>query len=229
MKDSPKKKNSKPVKEKEDSLESKPRISGLSDKAFSVIKFILGVCLLPFVYSASRAFLSEFSRIDAALQNYFWGGIFAFLIIYLFIWEPAVVYAKGQKILELIFTFFKPLVKVAPYLLPVYFLILSAIYGICSLVSDASGIINAFMLLSGFSIALHLVFGAKSLRTKQADFLKANYLFGFSFVYILSLALLSLLFSSIFAKFSFINFCNLAYQSAGAIFSAVFRQLFVNK
>ena len=54
----------------------------------------------------------------------------------------------------------------------VYFFVLTAIYGICTLFSGSKSIINPFLFLFGFSIALHLVFGAKSLRTKQEDFLK---------------------------------------------------------
>jgi len=100
------------------------KFSGLGKKSFGIIKFILGICLLPFVYSSSIAFLKEFGLIEKLLKDYFWQGIVTFILIYLFVWEPAKVYTKGQKLLEIIFSFFRPLVRIAPYLLPVYAIII---------------------------------------------------------------------------------------------------------
>ncbi len=221
----------------------KPKMSGLSGKVFGIIKLVLGVCLLPFVYSTSVSFFNEFSLIEKLFQNYFWLGLITLLVIYLFVWEPAIIYAKGQKLLELIFSFFKPLVKVAPYLLPIYTIVLFIVYGILSFVFSAGGgsafsayggfggkssaPTNYFIFLFGFSMGLHLVSSAKTMRSKQGDFLKANYIFGFSFIYIINLFLLAFCLNLIFDKFSFVNFANNSFQIAKDIFSAVFRQLFL--
>ncbi|MDD5653553.1 MAG: hypothetical protein PHT31_05265 [Candidatus Omnitrophica bacterium] len=213
----------------DDNLGAKPKFAAFSGKLFAIIKFILGVCLLPFVYTTTVSFLSEFSLIEGVLQSYFWYGISSFLVIYLFIWEPTVIYTKGQRILEIIFTFVRPLVRVAPFLLPIYFIILMSAYGLVYIFNQSAEMRDLFVFLFGFSMVFHLVFSAKSLRTKQEDFLKANYIFGFSFLYLVNLMLLAFLFSFIFAKFSFVNFCNLSYQSASNIFTSVFSQLFMNK
>ncbi len=205
------------------------KIAFISQKAFGIIKFILGICLLPFIYSSSVAFLNETALIERPLQNYFWCGIFIFLIVYLFVWEPVIIYTKGQRLLEFIFSFFKPLVRVAPYLLPVYTIVLLLIYLTSSLFIKSAALLNGTIFLFGFTLALHLVFGAKSLRSKQGDFLKGNYIFGFSFVYILNLFLVGLFFNFIFAKFSFVNFINNSSSAAANIFTAVFKQLFVPK
>ncbi len=108
--------------EKESGIKSK--IAGFPGRIFSIIKFLLGVSLLPFVYSATLAFLNEASALEKTVNNYFGAGIISFLAIYLFIWEPAIIYYKGQKILAAVFRFFTPLVKVAPHLLPIYTIIL---------------------------------------------------------------------------------------------------------
>lgn len=214
-----------------------PKISGLSNKAFGIIKFILGVCLLSFVYSTSVSFLNELSLIEKSLQNIFWFGVITFVIIYLIIWEPAALYIKGQRILELVFVFFKPLVKIAPYLLPIYTVILFILYGLLSLIFSAAGgsafggksdsLIKYFIFLFGFSMVLHLIFSAKTIRTKQGDFLKANYIFGFSLIYIINLILLAFGLNLIFKEFSLVNFFNNSFQVAKNIFSAIFKQLFL--
>jgi len=200
---------------------------GFSNKVFGIIKFGLGICLLPFVYSTSIVFFKQFGLVEKSLQGYFWSGAIALLIIYLFIWEPAIIYAKGQKLLEMIFIFFKPLVKLAPYVLPVYTIVLFIIYGLLSLAVKSAWLVQYSLFLIGFSFALHLVFSAKSIRSKKSDFLKANYIFGFSLIYIIDVAILAFCMNLVFKEFSFVNFSNSASQAASDIFYAVFKQLFL--
>lgn len=201
-------------------------ISGFSRKAFGIIKFILGVCLLPFVYSSTVSFLNESSLIPKSLQYNFWTGIITLLIIYLFIWEPAIIYTKGHRILEIIFNFFKPLVRVAPYVLPIYTIVLFSAYGLLSIAIKAEWLMEYFIFLLGFSIALHLIFSAKSIRSKKSDFLKANYIFGFALIYIINLIFLAFCLNLVFKEFSFVNFFNVSFQVAKDVFSVIFKQLF---
>ncbi|MCM8781722.1 MAG: hypothetical protein NC828_01530 [Candidatus Omnitrophica bacterium] len=202
------------------------RLSKASGKIFSIIKLLIGLCLLIFVYASSKIFLQEFNFIDKKLQGYFWWGIIWFLLIYLFIWEPALVYQKGHRILELIFSFFKPLVRVAPYVLPIYTIILFFAYLSLSLFIKSNWLVEYFIFSLGFSLALHLVFCAKSIRTRK-DFLKANYLFGFSFVYVINVILLAFFLNIIFKEFSLVSFFNKSWQLATGIFYSVFKQLFL--
>lgn len=203
------------------------KLGGFSVRIFGLIKFAMGICLLPFVYSTSVSFLNEFGALEKALQNYFWSGLISLLIIYLFIWEPAVIYTRGQKILEIVFAFFKPLVRVAPYLVPIYTILLFTAYWILSFIWKSSNLINYFLFLFGFTVGLHLIFSAKSIRSKQQDFLKANYIFGFSFIYIVNLIFVCLFLNLIFEEFSLVNFFNNSFQAAKGIFSAVLKQLFL--
>ncbi|MBI4708120.1 MAG: hypothetical protein HY761_09400 [Candidatus Omnitrophica bacterium] len=201
--------------------------SGFSDKLSAIVKFIFGILLLPFVYTATKTFLIEFSQIDAMLQNYFWSGVIGFLLVNFFLWEPQVIYDKGHSLLEESFSFFQPLVKVAPYLLPIYAIILTLAYAGLSLTIKSEWLIKYFLILFGFTISLHLVFAAKTLRGKKGDLLKGNYIFGFSFIYLINLLLIALIFNFIFEKFSLVNFCNNSFLQAKCIFEAVFKQLFV--
>lgn len=206
----------------------KAKASNFGRKLFVFIKFVLGICFLPIVYSATVSFLSQFSRVDKTIQEHFWWGAITLLLIYLFAWEPVVFYTKGQKLLEFFFRFFKPLVKVAPYLLPVYTIILALFYCFFSWTLDKNAI-NYFIFFLGLSISLHLIFSAKTMRGKKDDFFKSNYIFGFSLIYIINLFLLALILNCIFDKFSIVEFCNGTYQTARGILDAVITQLFVIK
>ncbi len=205
------------------------KISGLSSKLFGLVKVLLAVLILPFVYSSVVSFLNEFAQVDKYLQQIFWNGTITFLAVYLFIWEPVIIYNKGHKLLEIMFSFFKPMVNVAPFLLPIYTILFFIIYGLLSIGIKSSWLIEYAFFLIGFSSILHLTFSAKTIRSKKGDFLKANYIFGFSFIFILNVALLAFGFSLIFSKFSFVNFCNISFDIAKSIFYAVFKQLFLFK
>ncbi|MCX5714302.1 MAG: hypothetical protein NT033_05745 [Candidatus Omnitrophica bacterium] len=194
-------------------------------KAFDVLKFIFGVLLLPFVYSSTVSLLAQMTVIDKPLQRYFWSGVITFLAVYLFILEPTKVYTKGQKILEAIFSFFKPLVRVAPYLLPIYGLLLFGIYLIVAIFTR--DFLGYFLFLFGMALCLHLIFSSRSLRSKQGGFLRGNYIFAFSFIYIINIAIAAGCFNIIFERISFVGFCNNTFQLVGSILSTIFKQLFV--
>lgn len=203
--------------------------SALANNSFALLKLVLGVCLLPFVYAATVVFLKQIGGVDIQSQDWFWSGVVAFLVVYLIVWEPAVVYARGQKVLEMVFSFFQPLVKTAPFLLPIFTVIIFIVYGITSYWIVDKRLLEYALFLVGFTMTLHLVFSAKTLRTKKGDALKANYIFGYSFVYLVNLGLLAFCFSLVFKKFSFVNYSVEMFAAGKGIFYAVFKQLFIIK
>lgn len=205
----------------------KSKVTHFSGRAFSIIKFILGVCLLAFVYSGTIAFWAQFNLIERKFQNCFWVGVISFIIIYFFIFEPAIIYRRGHRLLEIIFKFVAPLVKVAPYVLPIYTIVIFLGYLMISSVTKPVSVPDNLLFLLGFFTALHLVFSAKSIRAKQGDFLKANYVFGFSMVYIINLTLLAFFLSILFAEFSVVDFLNNSLREGKSIFDGIFGQLFL--
>ena len=194
-------------------------------RLFSLIKLVLGILLLPYVYSVTVSFIKEFSGINDHIVAIFHGGLISCLVVHLFIWEPQVVYEKGQKLVEFIFQFVSPLMKVASYIVPVYSLILLIIFWVSNIVFKAR-FVNIFMFLISFSFCFHLLLTARVLRNKERDILKANYLFGFSFVYIINLIILGLFLNFIFVDFSFVELVNQTYFGAGKIFFYFLNQLF---
>jgi hypothetical protein len=220
-----KKESLKSDKSSDDGLGAVKPPAGISQKAFGIIKLALGICLLPVVYAFTLAFLKSLSAVDRSSLNLFWAGGITFLLLYLFVWEPAIIYAKGQRLLEIVFTFFKPLVKVAPYLLPIYTIILFAAYSAASFFNK--DLLGYFVFFFGFTMALHLVFSARSMRSKQGDLLKANYIFGFSFIYIVNILITALILNLLFDKYSFVGFFNSSYHIAKGILHAILRQVFL--
>jgi hypothetical protein len=191
------------------------------------LKFVFGLLLLVYVYAFSAVFLSQFAELDYAFKSYFWYGISAFVVCSFFVFEPMIIYKKGQKIVEVVFKFFAPLVKVAPFLLPVYSILLFFVYLITAVFVKNEELPGFFLFFFGFTLGMHLVFGAKSLKTKKEDFLKGNYIFGFSLIFVINVWLSALIISLVFSGFSFVTFSYEAIHAAGKIYNAIFTQLFV--
>lgn len=200
---------------------------GIKQKIFGIVKFLLGLCLLPCVYAVSAAFARQISMVDPAIQRYFWSGVIAFIVFHIFIGELAIVYDSGHKLLEVIFSFFAPLVKVAPYLLPVYTIILCVVYGILSLFIKSAWLLQYTLFLLGLTTMLHLVFSAKTVRSQEDDFLESNYILGFSFIYIVNVGFIALILSFLLASFNFGDFVGRSITLYRDIFYAIFKQLFV--
>jgi hypothetical protein len=203
------------------------RIPALLSRVFGLVKLLLAVLILPFVYSAVVSFLSELGLVNGAARQIFWNGVLVFLGVHLFLWEPAVIYKKGHKLLEVAVSFFKPMVNVAPFLLPIYTILCFVLYGVLSIWISAPWLLEQALFWIGFTLALHLVFSAKSIRAKKGDFLKANYIFGISFIVILNIALVAFGFCMMFKEFSFVNFCTVLFSVAQDVFHSVFKQLFL--
>ena len=198
-----------------------------SKRALTVLKLAIALFVLPWVYSSTVAFINESKIIEKTLIDLFAAGIMTFLLIYLFIFIPERIYQKGQKITEATFRFFSPLVRFAPFVLPIYSIIFFLIYYLLSFFMKSDLLLKLFIFLIGFSIAFHLVFTARILHSRKNDFLMINYLFSFGFIYLINIFLLSLGFSLLFESFSWLSFCKSSFQISKDIFSAVFGQLFL--
>lgn len=222
------KKESLNVKESK-SLFSRVGVSAVSPKVLGILEVVLGVALLPFVYGASVAFGAEFFLMQKSAQAYFCAGVGAFLAVYFFILEPEAVYIAGQEAITHVFGFFKPMVNIAPYLLPIYTIAVFFIYKLIALFKPSNVLLYYTIFIFGVTSALHLVFSARSIRSKGDDFLKGDYIFGVSSIYIINLMILSLFLGVMLKEFSFVNFCVGAYSIGKGIFAALFRQLFVPK
>jgi len=135
-----------------------------------------------------------------------------FVLFYFFVWEPVKVYHIGQRIIEAVFRFMAPLVKVAPFALPIYTILFFCLYPLANLVFPSDQALVYLMFLAGFSIALHLVFGAKALKGKQGDFLKANlYIRVYDCVYSNILSTCFVILTLCWINSLFVNFFNTSY------------------
>ncbi len=195
----------------------------------NTLKLVLGLLVVPFVISVSIVFIKSIAQIDSTALSYFINGMVFFLVLYLFIYEPRFFYRKGQHFLEVIFRFFAPLVKTAPYVLPIYVVIFGMLYFVLRLFSDSVYILYYSLFLCSFSLLMHLSFSARILRPKRIEYGNiANYIFAISIIYVVNILVFGSILNFMFDSFSFVELFNNSTGLTKSIYLSIFKQLFVS-
>ncbi|MBM3248669.1 MAG: hypothetical protein FJZ10_04560 [Candidatus Omnitrophica bacterium] len=201
----------------------------MTKNIISILKLICAVVFVPIVIFSSVSFFQQIHSVDREIYEFLTWGMFAYLILHLFIYEPNTVFQKGQGMVSGVFSFFAPLVKVASFVLPIYTIFLLIIFAVIKLFFKDINITKQLVFLIGFSLTLHMIFCAKALKTKTDDVLKANYFFSMQLIYIVNLFIVAFSLSYFLEGFSFIDFYNNTFSQAVKIYNAVFSQLFINR
>jgi len=118
-------------------------------------------------------------------------------------------------------------VMLAPYLLPVYTVLVAIAYFILSFSIDITKYSGTFIFLIGFTLMFHLAYTAESMRDKQSDLVKAGYLSSISFIYIVNLIIVFLIISLLFREVSFIDFISKVYVKTKFFYYSFWKQLFL--
>ncbi|MFC1704005.1 hypothetical protein ACFL1E_04385 [Candidatus Omnitrophota bacterium] len=195
----------------------------MNNRILGIITFVFAYLLLPLVFSVSVSFYVQIDAVDAAVKQRLFFGVFSFLLLHLFIWEPLAVYEKGQRVIAAACGFLPFLSRVASLCLPLY-----TIFFLGLLISLAKlKIYNSLLVfLVGFSFMFHLVFTAKELKSDQTDFMFARYFFYLELTYLITIFLVALVFHFVFKGFSFFDFYRLGITLGKDVYSAVAGQLF---
>ena len=115
----------------------------------------------------------------------------------------------------------------APYLIPVYTVIVAIIYFILSFFIDITLYSRVFIFLMGFTLMFHLAYTAESIRDKQSDLIKAGYFSSISFIYLSNLTVAFLIISLFFQDASFVDFIGKVYEKAKFFYYSFWKQLFL--
>jgi hypothetical protein len=199
----------------------------LTERLISIIKFSVAVVILPVMIAITAAFFEQVISLPHQMAGYFLWGIISYLILHLFMFEPVVIYEKGQAIVRSIFKFFPPLADFLMFCLPIYAVIFLIVYFLFSLFFDLTYYSWIFLVLVGFSLTLHVVNSVKPLSSRQEDFLKGHYFLSLQLVYIAGIFITAWILHCLVADFSFADFFNMFLRFTKYIYYLAFRQLFL--
>jgi hypothetical protein len=203
------------------------KVQGFNSRLILVLKLLLGTLSIPLLIGVTAGFSKSIATFEQGYLRLFIAGIVAYLILHLFIYKPVAVYKFGQSVLQFIFGFFAPLVKVASYLLPVYTLLIIAAFFILRDIFKSAPDISTFLFFIAFSFTFHLVLTADALRDKEAGLGRANYFFAFSLIYLLTMVMLAGGLHFMLSDFSFLDFLDQSGREVWQVYERVFSQLFV--
>ncbi len=217
-----------------------------------ILRFFFGVLLLPVAIAVSIALyrqLISLEDIGSPQQIYFFYGIIAYSIFHLLIYRPAKLYIFSHELLHTVSSWLfggktkqfqitdkggsvtttksNTFINLAPYLFPIYAILIWLVYFLFSFFYNLERYRNPFLFLIGLSLAFHIIFSAELLKTKQSDLVKSGYLFSISIIYIVNISIVAFALNLIFPSFSFVDFFKSSYQTVGDIYSFLFRHLFL--
>ena len=198
----------------------------MKDAFFVVLKFLFAVLILPLVIASTFAFQNELVKFEPALRDALSWGMFSYIILKFFVYDFGVVYTFGQRLVTAAFQFLKPLVNAAPYVFPVYSMLVLAVYAVMSWMGGLDTWRTVFLFLFSFTFSMHIILTAQDLYNKDSSAGKPTYFFGMSLVYILDVFLMALLASLVLPGFSFPTFFNDLTGASGNIYKVVIGQLF---
>lgn len=200
----------------------------MKEAFLSVLKFFAFILLTPIVYGVAASFFSHLNNIDASLRQGFLAGVVGFVVFYLFVCPPAGVFQAGQAITGGVFRFYPVVARVLQLVFSLYLLaVLACVYLGTAVFAWDSQIIVILMTAAGFFYGLHVVMVARELYEEDSSVVKPHYFIVMSLVYVISALILSGLLHLIAPVFDGAGFVRSAAETAGGIYVAVFRQLFV--
>jgi len=217
-----------------------------------ILKILLVIALIPFVYSFSSSFYYELGHLNlhSKNQSLFIVGLVAYLGLHAAIYKPKYLYILGHELTHAVAvwilggkvfgikvsskggsvhtdrsSFF---VSLAPYLFPFYTIVISLAYLLSSLFLNLSHLAPYFLFTVGFTLSFHIVMTVEFLKIKQPDIIKSGYVFSMLFIYIVNLNLLAVILSWVFSGFSLETFYTASINTGINFYQSIFMQLFLN-
>lgn len=213
-----------------------------------VIKFLAGLLAIPLMIAVTNAFyvnIISVAELSGILKYFLW-GVGSYIGLHLLFYKPTYVYVLGHEAVHAVTSWvmggkissFKvskeggsvsttktnAVVELSPYFIPIYAIVIMAIYFVVSYSYAISG--GTFVFLIGFTMALHVIMTIEVMKTRQPDMIKSGYLFSIVFVYVLNIIILALLFSLLFHTFSAKKFFIDSFEYSRGVYTAVVKQLF---
>ncbi|MDD3906352.1 MAG: hypothetical protein PHS46_07515 [Candidatus Omnitrophica bacterium] len=212
------------------------------------LKLIIAVLSIPVAVGVSIAFYRNLVLIPviANRMSLFVWGIASYAILHLLFYKPTYLYVLGHEAVHAGIAWvlggkvksFKvsekggsvgtdksnTLIELSPYFIPIYAIIIAAIYFVIAASYNING--SVFIFLIGFALAFHMISTIEVMKIRQPDFVKSGYFFSIILVYVLNIVVIAMLFTLIFPEFSAKKFFIDSWAMSKNAYIAIVKQLF---
>jgi len=203
--------------------------TAMNNTLLVVLKFILAVLLFPFTWAVSVNFHQYVIATPGIHDEFFFWGMFGFLICFLFFFQFWGIYELGQKITSGMFKFAAPANDFFAKVIPFYLTVILLLYFVTTKFFKVDDYNHYFMYFAGFAFTMHVLLTAMDLQQQEHVLVKSTYLFLIMIVIILMICLVILLFDLILGEFYFLQFVKTSVSDGLGIYYTLGERIHIFK
>jgi hypothetical protein len=191
-----------------------------------VIKVIVTILLLPLVWAAAVAFHQFAADLPGTYDDFFFWGMFGFVLIFLFFYQFWGVYEFGQRMVSGLLQFTSPFNHFIAKIVPFYVTLILLLFYVVKHFLNIDHYDHYFMFFTGFALTMHVILTAQDLQETEKDFIKPAYMFVMACAFILMVLYVVLLFNLVLKEFTFLELLKTAWEDASGVYYFVLHKIF---
>ena len=220
------------------------------DRPRGPIKNVIAILFIPIVISLTKTFYLELAGVKSLTgpaRHFLW-GFSAYAFMYIVLFKMDFLYVLGHEFMHVIAVWifggkvisFKVqkkkgsvtstkkniFIDLAPYLVPVYTVLVSLGYLIASSFWQLDSYLPHFIFFAGFSFSFHIIMTIEKVKIEQPDFLDFGYLNSLVLIYLINVIIMAFLFGFLFPDFVFGNFMDSFFTNTKELYIVIYEQLF---
>lgn len=191
----------------------------------------IGLVILPVCAAFTLVFYDQIGTISSPATRYSWYfflGIGGYLFIHIFFPKLNWLYVLGHESMHALAAWITGcqvkgikvsgkgghvkadknnlFIRLAPYLIPAYSLLVLVLFFIASLFVEVGPWQSTFFFLIGLTFCFHLIMTLEILKTEQTDLLESGYLFSMGLIYLVNLTILVIFLQSVTPQLSLLEY-----------------------
>lgn len=214
------------------------------------IKYIIGILLIPLAIGFSKAFYIQLLNLDYIGQrlSFFIWGIVIYMLIHILFYRPVYLYTLGHEAIHVLATWLcgghitsfsisrsggrvttsktNFFIELSPYFFPIYTVLLIFIAPLIRNKLMYPPLLSLYIFSLGFTLGMHLIMTAESLKLNQPDVMRSGYAFSLMTIYVGNLLLVFLILSFFIGDLSFKRYFFKSLEYTKSIYLSVFNRLF---
>ena len=220
------------------------------DRPKGLIKNAIAILFIPIVISLTKTFYLELAGVKSLTgpaRHFLW-GFSAYAFMYIVLFKMDFLYVLGHEFMHVIAVWIfggkvisvkvkknrgsvtstkkNIFIDLAPYLVPVYTVLVSLGYLIASSFWQLDSYLPHFIFIAGFAFSFHLIMTIEKVKIEQPDFLDFGYLNSLILIYLVNVIVMAFFFKFLFSDFIFGNFMDSFFTSTKELYIAIYEQLF---
>ncbi len=191
------------------------------------LKFVLAFLLMPIVWATAVEFHQYIIVLPGSYEDFFFWGMFGFVLVFLFFYQFWGVYEFGQKMISGSLQFTAPANHFIAKIVPFYVTFILLLFYVVKHFLNIDHYVHYFMFFAGFALTMHILLTAQDLQENEKVFIKPSYLFTMMCAFVLMIFVVVLLINLLVREFTFFEFLTSVWDDASVVYFYVLRKAFL--